>query len=166
MPGEPTTSTQKFLDNLTGLPTLWSKITLKDSAIPMGVVDNTSTASAYTATVTGITSLFDGVCVLLKNGVVSSASGFTININSLGAKPVYTNLAAATAETTIFDMNSTLLFIYDSTRVNGGCWVCYHGSGGLATETDPVFTASAAHGITSSDITNWDAKTKVQIVRW
>lgn len=27
------------------------------------------------------------------------------------------------------------------------------------TETDPVFTASAAHGITSSDITNWNGKT-------
>lgn len=157
---------QKFLDNLSGLPTLWGLIKQKDSSIPFGVVNNTSTSTAFTANIPGITSLFDGVCVLLKNGVVSSASGFTININSLGAKPVYTNLASATAETTIFDINSTLLFIYDSTRVNGGCWVCYHGSGGLATETDPVFTASAAHGITSSDITNWDAKTKVQIVRW
>ena len=28
------------------------------------------------------------------------------------------------------------------------------------TETDPVFTASAAHGISSSDITNWNAKQK------
>lgn len=27
------------------------------------------------------------------------------------------------------------------------------------TETDPVFTASAAHGITSSDISNWNSKT-------
>ena len=26
----------------------------------------------------------------------------------------------------------------------------------VITETDPVFTASAAHGITSTDITNWD----------
>ena len=26
------------------------------------------------------------------------------------------------------------------------------------TETDPIFTASAAHGITSSDITNWNNK--------
>lgn len=26
------------------------------------------------------------------------------------------------------------------------------------TETDPIFTASAAHGITSSDITNWNGK--------
>ena len=31
--------------------------------------------------------------------------------------------------------------------------------GAVATETDPVFTASAAYGISSSDITNWNSKT-------
>ena len=33
-------------------------------------------------------------------------------------------------------------------------------------ETDPIFSASAASGITATDITNWNAKTTVQIVRW
>ena len=32
------------------------------------------------------------------------------------------------------------------------------GSGGITTETDPVFTASAAYGISASDITNWNNK--------
>ena len=100
---------------------------LRASAIPYGVVDGTSTSTAYTATVPGITSLTDGVCIFLKNGVVTSAEGFTINVNGLGAKPIYTNLAAATAETTKFNINYTMLFIYDSTRVSGGCWICYNG---------------------------------------
>ena len=30
----------------------------------------------------------------------------------------------------------------------------------LTSETDPVFTASAAHGISSTDISNWNAKQK------
>ena len=34
------------------------------------------------------------------------------------------------------------------------------------TETDPVFTASAAYGITSSNISTWNSKSQVQIVRW
>ena len=34
------------------------------------------------------------------------------------------------------------------------------------TETDPVYSASAAAGITSSNITNWNGKATVQIVRW
>ena len=33
------------------------------------------------------------------------------------------------------------------------------GKGYIATETDPVFAASAAHGITSTDISNWNSKT-------
>jgi hypothetical protein len=38
-------------------------------------------------------------------------------------------------------------------------WVNQQGFIKGYTETDPVFTASAAHGITSSDISNWNSKT-------
>lgn len=99
-------------------------------AIPFGIVDSTSTSTVFTATVPGITELKDGTCVLLKNGVVTSASGFTININGLGAHPTFNNMTAATADTTIFNINYTMLFIYDSTRVVGnytGAWCCYRG---------------------------------------
>lgn len=34
------------------------------------------------------------------------------------------------------------------------------------TETDPIFTASAASGITSTNISNWNNKSSVSIVRW
>ena len=97
------------------------------SHISYGVVDSNSTATAFTATVPGLTSLTDGATVMLKNGKITSAEGFTINVNGLGAKPVYSNMGAATAETTIFNVNYTMLFVYDSTRVSGGCWVCYRG---------------------------------------
>ena len=95
--------------------------------IPYGTVDSTSTATAFTATVVGITELKDGTVVLLKNGVITSASGFTIDVNGLGAKPVYSNMAAATRETTIFNINYTLMFVYDEDRVDGGCWINYRG---------------------------------------
>lgn len=64
---------------------------------------------------------------MLKNGVVTSAEGFTLNINGLGAKGSYSNLAASTRDTTIFNVNYTMLFVYDSTRVSGGAWICYRG---------------------------------------
>ena len=99
----------------------------KTASIPYGVCDGTSTSTAFTATVPGVTELRDGVCMWLKNGVVTSASGFTIDINSLGAKPVYSNMAAATRETTTWNVNYTMLFVYDSTRVEGGCWIFYRG---------------------------------------
>lgn len=95
--------------------------------IPYAQVDASSTATAFTATVPGITELKDGVIMLLKNGVVTSAAGFTINVNGLGAKHAYNNMAAATAETTLFNVNYTMLFIYDEDRVEGGCWILYRG---------------------------------------
>ena len=104
-----------------------TKYDIRSTAIPFGRVDSTSTATVFTATVPGITELTDGTCVMLDNGVVTSASGFTLNVNGLGAKPVYSNLAAATRDTTIFNINYTMLFVYDETRVSGGCWVCYRG---------------------------------------
>lgn len=105
------------------------------ASIPYGEVDSTSTSTAFTATVTGITSLFNGVCVMLKNGVVTSAANFTININNLGAKPVYNNMATGnpitptnpTRESTIFNINYTLLFVYSEDLVSGGCWINYRG---------------------------------------
>ena len=97
------------------------------AAIFFGQVDSTSTATAFTATIPGITEYYDGLTVMLKNGVVTSASGFTININGLGAKQSYTNLAAATADTTLFNESYTMLFVYDSTRVANGGWICYRG---------------------------------------
>ena len=105
----------------------WSYLTEDRPYIPFGICDSTSTSTEFTVTVPGIEKLEDGVCCLVKNGVVTSASGFTLNVNGLGAKPSYSNLSAATRDTTIFNVAYTMLFIYDSTRVEGGCWICYRG---------------------------------------
>ena len=99
----------------------------KTTSIPYGQCDSTSTATVFTATVPGVTELRDGVCMWLKNGVVTSASGFTININELGAKPVYSNMSGSSRETTLWNVNYTMFFVYDSTRVDGGCWILYRG---------------------------------------
>lgn len=97
------------------------------AVIPKGSLDSTSTSTVMTATVPGIDALFDGVCVWLTNGVVTSASGFTININGLGGKPVYQSQAAATRSTTVFNINYTALLIYNEDRVSGGCWDYVYG---------------------------------------
>ena len=107
----------------------------KANTILYGEVDSTSTATAFTATISGLTELTDGTIIMLKNGVVTSASGFTININNLGAKPCYSNMAtgnnitptAPTRDTTIFNINYTMLFVYSADIVSGGGWICYRG---------------------------------------
>lgn len=100
---------------------------IRTASIPFGKVDATSTSTVFTATVPGITSLYDGVACYLMNGVVTSAANFTLNINGLGALPVYSTLAAASRSTTIFNVNYTMLFVYNSRRVEGGCWDVFYG---------------------------------------
>lgn len=100
---------------------------IRATGIPFGRCDSTSTSKVFTATVPGIQELTDGVCAMIENGVVTSESGFTLNVNGLGAKPCYSNLAAATRDTTLFNVAYTMLFVYDEERVEGGCWVCYRG---------------------------------------
>lgn len=114
------------------ISSLSTKLNINDTAyrtasIPMGQVDNTSTATIFTATIPGITELRNGVCVWLRNGVVTSAEGFTININNLGAKPCYSSLAAQSRSTTVFNVNYTMLLIYNETRVADGCWDVVYG---------------------------------------
>lgn len=99
---------------------------LKDSiarqTIPFGVIDSTSTATAFTATVPGITQISSGTIIMLMNTKVTSAANCTLNINGLGAKPMYMPNAAATRVTTQFAVNYTWMFVYNETRVSGGCW--------------------------------------------
>lgn len=100
----------------------------RTNAMLFGSVDSTSTATAFTATVEGLDKLVDGTCIYLRNHVVTSASGFTLNVNNLGAKPCYSNLTNATRDTTIFNVAYSFIFIYDtSLNSGGGGWWIYRG---------------------------------------
>lgn len=108
---------------------------VRTNGILYGEVDSTSTSTVFTATIPGITELYDGLTIFLRNGVVTSASGFTININNLGAKGVYNNQGtgnpttptAPTRETSIFNINYTMMFIYSEDLVDGGAWIVLRG---------------------------------------
>jgi hypothetical protein len=114
----------------------------KTKAIPTGSVDSTSTSTVYTATVDGITELRNGVCMLLTNSVVNSAANFTININNLGAKPVYGTMNTATRIATVFKKGYTLFFVYNETRVSGGCWdFVYYDNNNTVTQTHSTTNA-------------------------
>lgn len=98
---------------------------VKSNGILYGAVDSASTATVFTATIDGLTELYDGVTIMLHNGVVTSASGFTVNINGLGAKKCYSNMTNATQDTTIFNVAYTMLFVYSEALDdgNGGWWI-------------------------------------------
>ena len=93
--------------------------------------------------------------------VVTGAASFTNNIQAntingvtVGNSPKFTD--TITTATTTGNGNAVTAI-----SASNGALTVTKGSTFLTsyTETDPVFTASAAHGITSSDISNWNSKT-------
>lgn len=107
------------------------------NAIHYGAVNSTSTSKVFTATIPGITELYDGLTVMLYNGVVTSASGYTININGLGAYGTYNNMTMGnnvtptdpTRDTTIFNISYAMLMVFCTNIGNRGVtgWICYRG---------------------------------------
>ena len=97
-------------------------------AIPYGEIASSSTSTVYTVTVPGIHELKDGVVCYIRNDVVSSATNCTLNVNGLGAKPMYNSSADATRVSSGFTAAQTWLFIYNEKRVSGGCWDMYQGT--------------------------------------
>lgn len=53
---------------------------------------------------------------------------------------------------------------HTSTGISSGSSSPGGGGGGISEETDPVFTASPAHGITANDIQNWNGKSTLPSV--
>ena len=94
----------------------------KALSIPLGYVDTTSTATSFTATVSGITSLYDGLTIYLSNTTIAANGAWTLNINNLGAKPVYLNNGDTQRSYIDFNVNDTYLFIYNESQISGGCW--------------------------------------------
>ena len=91
-------------------------------SLPMGTVDSTSTATAFTVQIPGVTEYFDGLTIYVFNNKIATASGITLNVNSLGAKKIYR--ANANAEvTTHWAVNTGYLLTYNAARnSNAGGW--------------------------------------------
>lgn len=98
-----------------------------NAVFAMGQVDATSTSTAFTATIQNVDSYFNGLAVYLKNGIVTSEAGCTLDVNGLGAKPIYQSQDAASAITTQFNVNYTALFVFNESRIAGGCWDYFYG---------------------------------------
>ncbi len=85
--------------------------------------------------------------------VVDTSEGDTNKItkeNALSGLQTKITSTNKIASDNVDDTESTNKFVTTSDITN---W-----NNKISTETDPVFTASAAHGISASDITNWDSK--------
>ena len=98
------------------------KDTLARQTIPFGTTDYDSTNVNFKATVPGVTELKSGVYCYIMNTKVTSATDCTLNVNGLGAKPMYMTTALASRVTSQFAVNYTWMFVYNEYRVQDGCW--------------------------------------------
>ena len=87
-----------------------------------GYAVTAGTTSAYTATITGVT-LTHGTMIALRFNA-TNAKNATLNVNSLGAKPIYYKGAAITASRA--PANAVMLLVYDTTQVSTGAWHCIY----------------------------------------
>lgn len=130
-----------------------SKITRGIAVASMG---SSSTATAFVATADNITSLYDGCAILLKNTVIRSASGCTINLNSLGAKRI--KLAQTNGYvTTHYLLNSFELFVYSSAD---DCWImmAYDSNttySNMSASELEAGTATTARSISAKVLNDW-----------
>ena len=97
------------------------------SGIPYGTVGGTSSSTVKTADVEGFTAIYDGATCIITNDGTASATGWTMNVNGLGAYKVFQSQSGA-AITTTYAANSTYMFTFSEALDSGnGGWYMYYG---------------------------------------
>ena len=83
------------------------------------VPTQTTQSATLTASVDGITEYFPGLTIAYRAPFNTAASS-TLNINSLGAKPIYYKVNTASKD--YYPANTVILLVYETTTVSTGCW--------------------------------------------
>lgn len=89
-----------------------------------GYASTAGSRGAYSATIDGV-ELTQGTVILVRLNVANSANA-TINVNGLGAKPIY--YKASPVKDNCMPASSVMLMVYDKTQVSSGAWhllYCY-----------------------------------------
>lgn len=83
------------------------------------IPDQTAQSATLTAAVDGITEYFPGLTIAYRAPFNTAASS-TLNINSLGAKPIYYKVNTTSKD--YYPANTLVLLVYETTTASGGCW--------------------------------------------
>ena len=123
---------EKDMSNVSGADLL-SAATEAGVGIPIAAASS-SDGSAYTATVNGVTELYNGLIITIIPDVVSTTTAPTLNVNGLGEKGIRLPLSTNTAITTqpesesYFTAGRPVTLQYDATYLsNRGAWKVFSG---------------------------------------
>lgn len=103
------------------------------------------TTSAFTTTIKGV-NLTHGTVIACYNAVGANAANATLDVNGLGAKPIYYNASAIPASR--FPNKATCLLMYNTSLVSTGCWqlIYSYDSNSTYTAASATPTADTASG--------------------
>lgn len=105
--------------NETGLGTLWSKIVAK--SIPYGYCQTAAGTAAKTVTVSpAITELETGMTIAVRFQYSNTKASPTLNVNGLGAKPIYRYGTTAPSTSAASSWNA---YAIHTLTYNGSGWV-------------------------------------------
>ena len=160
--------------------TNWNAKAVGNGRIFYGTCTTSASTTVKSVTCTAYDTLTTGDVVVVSFTKVNSATSvLQMNVNSTGLKSIKQVRNGSLANIkNAGSLSGTCTFVYDGTY-----WVLQstdddttytiptktsdltNDSGFLTAETDPVFTASDAYGISSSDITAWNGKSTVSLTR-
>ena len=128
-----------------------------------GACNSSASTSAKTCAIDNFVLTNGALITMVSSYANTYVSGkLTLNVNSTGAKDIWKGTTATSASNQLtWSSGDVLTFIYDA---SDSCWRYAgtsnppSGGGGITSESDPIFSASAASGISSTDISNWNSK--------
>lgn len=91
----------------------------KTFALPFVVPNETTQVATLTATVDGITELYNGLTIAFRCPFTTLASS-TLNLNGLGDKPIY--YQATTTSSGRVPANGVVILVYETITKDTGCW--------------------------------------------
>ena len=91
----------------------------KARGLPTGTVNESSSTATLTITLDDITELYAGLAICIRMPFANAASS-TLNVNNLGAKPIY--YLNNTTSAGRIPANAYVILIYDTVTTSTGCW--------------------------------------------
>jgi len=91
----------------------------KARGLPTGTINEESSTATLTITLGDITELYAGLAICIRMPFANVASS-TLNVNNLGAKPIYYQNNTTSAG--ILPANAYVILIYDTVTTSTGCW--------------------------------------------
>jgi hypothetical protein len=160
--------------------TNWNAKAVGNGRIFYGTCTTSASTTTKSVTCTAYDTLTTGDVVVVSFTKVNSTTAYLqMNVNSTGLKSIKQVRNGSLANIkNAGSLSGTCTFVYDGTY-----WVLQstdddttytiptktsdltNDSGFITSETDPVFSASAASGISSSDISSWNGKSTVSLDR-